>query len=566
MRRTWLSVLAVAMLLGASGMGWAQDSKPLAVVSFSGYDELMADVGMIGKLGGAPEVGKILEGALAGLTGGRGLAGLDKSKPIGAVVYAEDDDFPIIGFVPVTDLKALLAVLAEGLGKAEDAGDGVYELSGGAMPLFVTEKTGWAFISNSKENLAKAPADPLKVLGGLEKKYDLAATVTVKNVPEQVRGMIIGFLQMGAQAAMEQQPGESDEEHAIRAKLAQQSIEQTVKAINDLDTLLVGLNIDRQSKTAYLDFTVTAVEGSETAKEMAEMGDMKTAFAGFARPDAAVTARATGTLSDSDVAQLKGMVNAVRASVVKELGNQGLDADQEKKAKKLIDDFFVLADQTIDAKKTDAGAALVLKPDALTLVAGSCVADGAKVEALAKEIVDIAKQEQPDVAKMVKLNAETHEGVNLHVATVPLPTDEPDAEKAAKLLGKQLEIVVGTAPKAVYMGVGRDAVKSLKDAITKSKAGADATVVPLEMSISLGAVLEFAAEMGDDPQASQMAGMVGKMLAGSAGKDHVRITSKAVPNGATARIELEEGVLAVLGGSIRLGMMMGAGGPPAVEF
>ncbi len=562
MRRTWLSMLAVAMLLGAAVPALAQETKPVMVVSFSGYNELIADVDMIGKLGGAPELSKGLEGLLAVATAGKGVAGLDKTKPLGAVVYTDGDSFPAVGFVPVTDLKALLGVLEGPLGEAKDDGTGIYELSGGDTTWFITQKAGWAFVAREKEHLGKAPADLLKVLGGLEKQYDLAVKVTVKNLPEQIRGMITGGLQMGAQAALERQPGESDEQYALRSKLAQQSMEQMLRAIKELDTVLVGFSIDRESKKAFLDLTITAIEGSETAKEMAEAGDLKTEFAGFVMPEAAFTTRMTSAMSASDIAQTKSMMASFRSSIVKNLANQGLTEDQEKKAEKLIGDFFDVIDKTIDSKKMDAGMAVLLKPGAATLVAGAYVADGAKIEGMAKEIVAVAKQEQPEVAGMIKLNAETHEGVNLHVATVPLPVDSGDegAKRMAQLVGDKLEVALGTGPKAVYFAAGRDALKTLKDAISKSKTDAGKEVVPVQISVSVGAIAKFAAETSDDPQAKQVAGMIGGMLAQSAGKDHVTITSKTVPNGATARIELEEGVLSALGGAVRMGMMMGAGG------
>ncbi|HOM16165.1 MAG TPA: hypothetical protein PLQ00_02495, partial [Thermoguttaceae bacterium] len=173
MRRTWVSCLVVASLLLGGGVSLAQGPTPIAVISISGYDELRGDLEMIGKLGGTPELAKMVEGLIAMGTGGRGLAGLDKAKPLGAVVYIDGDDFPVIGFIPVTNLKSLLQALSAPLGEAKDAGDGVYEIRAGENPLYVKEKGGWAFIAPEKELLDKAPADPMKLLAGQEKKYDL---------------------------------------------------------------------------------------------------------------------------------------------------------------------------------------------------------------------------------------------------------------------------------------------------------------------------------------------------------------------------------------------------------
>ena len=308
MRKTLLSTLAVAVLLGTSGVGLAQQAtKPVVVVSFSGYDELMADIEFIGTLGDNPNLAKGLEGMLALVTGGKGLAGLDKAKPWGAIVQTDGQQFPMVAFVPVTDLKELIGVLSAVGGGAlpEPDADGVYEIETDQQNVFLVEKGGWAFMSNTREALDDAPADPAKLLAGLSDKYDLGVKVSVKNVPAELRQMGIGLLQMGAQAGLEQEPGETDEQFALRSNLTQPSIEQTIRAINELDTLVVGLSIDREAKTAAMDFTVTAVEGTETAKDIAQAADLKTDFAGIFLPDAALVAHSAGKLAETDVTQLK---------------------------------------------------------------------------------------------------------------------------------------------------------------------------------------------------------------------------------------------------------------------
>ena len=52
------------------------------------------------------------DGMLGLFTQGRGLAGLDKKRPWGLLVYAvSEDDFPVVVFVPVTDFKKLVALI-----------------------------------------------------------------------------------------------------------------------------------------------------------------------------------------------------------------------------------------------------------------------------------------------------------------------------------------------------------------------------------------------------------------------------------------------------------------------
>jgi len=88
-RKTLLSILAVAILLGAASFGFAQgEMKPIATVSFAGYDRLKADIGVIGRLVGNPKLADMLEMMLKGKTQGKGLTGLDTKRPWGVAFSA----------------------------------------------------------------------------------------------------------------------------------------------------------------------------------------------------------------------------------------------------------------------------------------------------------------------------------------------------------------------------------------------------------------------------------------------------------------------------------------------
>jgi hypothetical protein len=83
----------------------------------------------------------------------------------------------------------------------------------------------------------------------------------------------------------------------------------------------------------------------------------------------------------------------------------------------------------------------------------------------------------------------------------------------------------------------------------------------LNLSIALGPVAKFVAEIGDD-QTRPMAVVLSTLLAQSGGKDHVTLVSTAIPpRGLQVRLELEEGIIRVLGMFSQMGGMMGPGGP-----
>lgn len=558
MRRILLSTLVVALLLGGWNAAAAQVAptaglKPLVTVSFSGYDELKADIEFLGKLGNNPLMAQQLEGTLKLFTGGQGLAGVDTTKPWGAVVQTDGrGEFPIYGFIPVTDLKQSMTLVAKlQLAKPQESG-GVYEIETEGPILYVQQKGGWAFIASSREELAQMPADPLKVLGGLNQKYDLAVRASIQNVPPALRQELVEQLRVGAEAGMPRLPGESDEDYDVRQGVTRQMIQQLDAMVGDLDEVLLGWAIDRQTGTSYLDLQVTAVAGSKTAAQFAQAATAKTNFAGFDLPGAALKANSAGALSDSDVAEAKKAIADVRPKALEELKNQGLSADELKLASEVLSSLLDVVEKTIENKTVDGGMALLLKPGALTFVAGAAIADGAKLETMLKKLAAETQKKEPEIAKLLTLDAETHQGVRFH--TLAIPTAQFDDEVAVKLFGENIDVVVGISETSAYLSVGRDAASTLKQVIDQSKAQPDKQIPPMRISLAAGPIAKFVAEITEDEMGKQMATMIGAMLEKSGGKDHLTLTSKPIPNGAAVRLEVEEGLLQVIGS---LGQMFG---------
>ncbi len=206
MRKAPLLIAAVALLLGIVCVGFAQaELKPVDIVSFAHYDRLKEDVTLIGRLAGQPDLADKLESMLTSTAQSKGLPGLDTKRPWGVAYLTDGGPMPAIyAFVPVTDLKPLMEAAKSDprLAAAIKLDNDVYVIEGSGMPLFVQQKGTWAVITNARNNLANAPADPLKLLGNLPKDYDVAVRFLIKNIPEQLRQMGMSQLQAAANGAM----------------------------------------------------------------------------------------------------------------------------------------------------------------------------------------------------------------------------------------------------------------------------------------------------------------------------------------------------------------------------
>lgn len=565
MKRSLLWTLAVAVLLTAPQVASAQKpDKQFVTVSFSGYDDLMNGVGMIGKLAGMPDLPKMLEAQLQQSPAAAALDTLDKSQPWVVTVKtdSEGNEFAVQACVPSKDVKKLIESVPMP-GGASDAGDGVVEVKTPGGGLFAKQHGAWAVLSNDKRWVMDAPEDPVKALGGLNKKYHLAVNFSIKSIPEGLRTKFLGIMTFAMQAGMRQMPGESEEQYAARSKMVQQGLEQVKTAMADLDALTLGIKVDESSSSAYLDYIITVVPGSKTAEKMAKSIDVKTDFAGALLPGAAAALNVTQKLDPEDLQQVKSQMGMLRANALSELEKQGLSDDQLKQAKQLAGDLMDVLDKTLEAGKLDAAASLKLGPSVLTLVAGTRIADGGKLESTIKQLIQQVGKDEPEVAKFIKLDAEQHGGVRLHVLSVPTAGMD-GGEKLAALVGQTMDVVVGISDDSLYLAAGRDAAKTLKQAIDASKAGAGKALPPMQLSLAAGAIAQFVAAIGDE-DVKPGAEMVAKMLEGSAGKDHVKLTATQIPNGAQVRLEVEEGLLKLAGAIPAMAGGMMPGGPPAVK-
>jgi hypothetical protein len=526
----------------------AEGAKPVVTISFSGYNALLQNVKHVGELAGRPELAQAVEGMVAMVTAGKGLSGLDKDRPWGAVLYSTQDGFSAQGFVPVSDLKQLLSAIpnpATGEPFAPDS-KGVYEMKNSdGKTIYFAQKGTWAVVADSHEGLENLPADPVAQLGGLEKTYLVAVRAIVHNVPEAVREQF--FAQWKAFSELSAQGSDDDDNlSSVLAGANKQNMLRLANLVKELDEVVVGLGLDPSTQAAMLDVEVKALPGTATAEQLAKAKDAKTDFAGFLVSGSAVSAVSTQTIEDRDVAQFKKTLAKARTVAEKDLdANEDLSPNRKKLAKQLLGEFLDVVEKTLDAKKLDYGLTLTLNAGTPTLVAGMALADGTKLDQMIQQLVTEAGKDKADVLKQIKLNAETLGDVHFHVASVPI-----NDEDAATYLGKTLDVVVGIGEKSAYIGAGKDALTLLKQVIGDSKSQAGKAVPPGQIVVTLTPIVKYIAQVAPSDEAKAFAGLLGQSLAKAAGRDHITATTNVVPNGQRLHLVVEEGVLKAILGAI----------------
>lgn len=545
MRKTLLSTLALALLLGGASRLQADDLKPVAVVSLASYNTLSADLTFIGQVIDMPQLSKQLEAASAQAKG------LDKTKPIGVAVMLDAAGKPqVVAFIGSTDLKALLSSLPF---PPTDKGDGSFEINSPYGPVRAVQQGGWAVLTNAPDLLKSIPADPSALLGGMDKDYATAVRFNVQNVPAQTRDSFVGIMKFYGEAALQKGPDEDEAQFEMRKSIAESQIKQIEQIAHDLDQFTVGAAVNTEAKSVHLDMSMTFVAGSEMAKKAAQQAGGKSDFAGFLLPNAALSINFSEKLAPEDIEHLAAMAKSGRAKVQAQVDKDPSLSDEatKKAAKELVDQLFDIGDSAIKGGKMDGGAALILDPKALTFAAGGYLPEGASVEKTFKKFVELG-QADPNFPP-VKFDVETYKTIRFHSMAIPM--NDPQGKQ---FFGDTLDAYLAVGEHSAYVAFGKGSVDLLKKVIDNSATSAGAALPPFQLNVALTPIVEFAGAM--QPGNPGIA-MIAQSLAASAGKDHVKITSKEIENGATVRIEAEEGVLKLIGVALKTGIVGGQAHP-----
>ena len=547
MRKTFLSSLIVGLMLSAGHLPAAE--TPVAIVSISGVENVLKDVNTLANIAGLGA--EAMQFTMIGGVQAQAM-GLDTKKPWGAVMYLGEGAPKGMLFVPITDLQKLLT-MAKGFNlPIQDNGDGTYSLTGPAgNSVVLKEQKGWLFVAQSADNLANLPDDPTTLLGGLDKQYTIAIRANLQSIPAPLRDQFIALIKSGAQGGLRRLPGEEETQFLVRQKMVEAQIQQLGTMINETDQFTLGWGVDGAGKKTTLDFNLTAVAGSNLAKQFAKAKDLKSDFTGFLNAQAAGNFHLVSKIEPPDVEQLTQGLASMRERAMKGVDNDtNIPNDEGKKVvKEIVNQLFDVAKATIESGKLDGGAVLNLSAKNLTFAAGAYVADGAGIESALKKLVEIAKNE-PDFPG-VNFNVATHQGVRFH--TTSLPNPDPQAKQ---VFGDKIDVALGVGDKSVYLAVGKDTLQTLKDIIDKSASGSSKAVLPAEFALSLGQVLNFISQFDGNPMVAAVAAEVAK----ANGQDHVRVQSKPMENGAVGHVELEEGVIRAIGAAAKMGIA-GGGGP-----
>jgi len=550
-RRFLLSILMVGLMLGMGRVCLGQDGspgelKPVALAAMTSYDETMANLALLGKLSDWSDLPQNVEGLIKLFTRGRGLKGLDKTKPSGIFVQTDGKKYYGYGMVPVANAQELYETFRPHVRDAKEVGDKLYQVQTPHGPSFAKVKDGWVIVSRKQEDLAHAPEDPGKLLAGMTKRYDAGVRIYLGNVPAEHRDKFVAKMKERAEKHIEY-CARGGHKHPMHGMMARHMLREFTTAAKDLERVSFGWKLDREARKAIGQLSVTAREGTETQKRLARLGEVKTDFAGFVLADAAMGGHMSVLFPPPGDEQLKSCMAGIEKCFKEKIDKKATSPEEAKQAKSWVDDLLDVVRETLKTGELDGAGSIVLAPKASTLVGGRQVAGADKLEKVFKGMVAACQKKCPECIKDLKWDAEQYQGVRLHTFTAGAPEKDKKREKLERAFGLQAGVVVGFSKDRVYLAAGRDAMKTLKKALDDSKAAADKSVAPVQFTVSLKELTQFVSEVCKDKHKERAGKALAAVNKAASGEDDVVFTVTPKTNGVRYRLEFEEGALRAMG-------------------
>ena len=515
--------------------GAAQATEPVLVVTLGSVNKLLQDLDYVTAAVGRPDAGGMVK-----MMAGMFTQGIDPTQPIGLIVPLVNGSPEPIVMLPTADVKSVLKRLEAQTGPVDELDDGTLAVIVNGTGIFIRQVGNWAVLARNRDALALAPADPSTLFAGMGNQYDLAVRLQMQQVPAGVRNLLISQIRQGFEQAMAQQ---NNGDAAEGRKVAENTIQQLEQFIQETDELKFGINIDQAAKLIAMDFSFTAVPGSELAAMYAGQKAIPSRFASVIRPDAAGFYHAAASVSPELAKQSKASIDNSLAMIRSALANESdLTPEQQADINALVDRIANLIVDTFSEGKVDMGALLLNQQNNLQFVAGAFVADGNEVAQILRDVAEKAKGETD--APRFTFDRGTYKDVTMHLVEVDIPADQ---EQARQIFGETLQVHIGTAPKAVYFALGSSSMPLLKQLIDSGASDAGASRPLAQMQTRMLPILQYVQSVQNNDTVAAMI----DALARAPDPGEITIVGESIPNGQKTRMTVAEGVLQAIGAAVR---------------
>lgn len=502
-------------------------SKPVVTAVLASVDEQEADLAYLARVVGEPAAAD-----LVGMLSAPYKPIVNTDQPVGFLLAIRGQQPEPLLVVPTTNAKGILKQFEAHVGEVTELDDDTFKFSVQAQDVFVKQLANQAVIGISQAGLELVPANPLPLYADLAEQYNLAVRLEMTEVPPVIldqflqsveQGFAMIFFNLGGGVA----PGDDEDLAELMAEIE--------KVFRETKLLVLGIEIDSEEGLFALDYSYTAVEGSETAQDMNARQPIPSRFASVIREDAVLSlhhAVAVSPLVVEAVEEFKTEWPEMSEDLL-----LLMPVEDPEAAVEYIGRGMEIIGDSLLAGRFDFGAQVLATPGDAQVAMGMFVADGDKLETLIKELVEWVPYD-PDAPEIV-FDLETYQGVKLHRFRIDLSDVEGLSNE---LFGEKMDLYLGTAAKAVYVVAGKDSLKQVKQFIDSGKADPNPVRPTTQFQLRLLPMIEAMQPVADKEDAKEMARAIKAIKRGddSAG---IGFQVTAIPDGQRFRFVIEEGML-----------------------
>ncbi len=490
MRTHWLPCLTVAALFAAPALAHAGDDqlKPAIVVRVRSLATVDRGLHLMSCLTGNHLAGQWL--AAKHLTSLKDLKGVDAKRPLGMYVFSnkllDASQPPDVLMIPVSDEKQFVETLRTlGLDVRPGTDDHLYILKakGVSKQGDLRVANGYGYFALSGPGLvARDRVLSPKVLFLPNQKAALSVTMHLDRFPEQARERIVNtFMLRGLGQSMcpesHTQTGLWAETHQKFRQLFGDELRHCFASlVNDGKELDAELDAGPGQHGLQVNVTLTPKAGTRLAEMLAKMDKTTSTVPGLFKADAAAAGMVSFTLSK----RLRKAVNPVLEAAAKKARAKLKEGDPKEE----VGDLLLSLAPAVSTRHIN-GAFVLRGPDKAgryTLVAARAMKSPAKV----KKTVDALVRALPEAEKAkFKYGVDQSGTVGIHRLDL------------GQALPKECQEVFGTGPMyvayrpdALFLAVGDDALKSLREALQAPTGPAE----PMHFELSLRRLAELRAK------------------------------------------------------------------------
>jgi hypothetical protein len=559
-----------------------EPAVPFVVVNIASVDRALTDISWMFDSIQRGDMKDVI-GGLLGQAGD--LKGVDRTRPFGQIIFLDTSALPprpaVVFFVPIQNLEEALTTVTRApvtVRKVADRAD-EYELlgqgDGDGVEAVIRVIGSTAFISPEEmaDILDRMP-DMERICESLASRYDAAATVQVKAIPEGVRQVFVNFLRTQADIDLQRRDDEPEEQYLVRRANGLNALQLIEQVALQGEDLTIGWNAEPEKHSGYFDLTLNATPDSELAQVLDSVASKPTMFAPLRDANRPLTVNLSWLMNKREQEAVTGLLKAVKVVLDRELPDMAQPGGP-------IEQLHTSLQATVDAGHVDLFLQMHASDVGEFVFLGGLKIAGAQafgkgLEQFLQGLVLKIEQDKATNANLAAhaptflLNADAHQGVSFHkISPTQLGSDEE------RLYGGTPDMYLGTSSRAVWFAVGRDqAMPSLRTALDTllTAPPAERTAegnVPLSVTVRVapwlelplpdqpGAVPEVAP--GTEPTEEQQQARRDQRrferardrreIAEEAfnATDGIRIDGRPTESGFRTRIHLDEGFVRLLG-------------------